>query len=100
MQSLETFSESGKRQSSINEDDESPKARRPRGNGSEAVAFLKIKAERDAELRQEQIKLKGEEIKLKMENGRGQRDFMTQQQKVLCEFIYLYHKAMRKYHSL
>ena len=73
LKALETFSETRKRSSSTDQDDESPKSRRSRSNGSETVAFLKVKAEKDADLRQEEIRLKSDEIQL-------QRDLMKQQQ--------------------
>ena len=62
-------SETRKRSSSTDQDDESPESRRSRSNGSETVAFLKVKAEKDTDRRQEESRLKSDEVQL-------QRDLM------------------------
>ena len=75
--SMETYCETRKRSSSI-DDDESPKSKRSRGSGSETVAFLKSKAEQDAELRQVELKLKKDEIDVQRQQQRALADIINQ----------------------
>ena len=74
---LETFSETRKRNAVI--DDESPKsAKKRRASGSETINFLKMKADTDSELRKEELKIRGEELL-------AQRQMITDQQKILTD---------------
>ena len=78
LKSLETFSETRKR-SLDQDDDESPKSSgKRRSSGSETMAFLRMKAEKDSELRQQELKVKSDEVKL-------QQKLMQEQQKTLAE---------------
>ena len=78
--SLETFSETRKRSLENADDDESPKASsvRRRSSGSETMAFLRMKSEKDAELRQQELALKTQEVNL-------QKQLMQEQQKTLSD---------------
>ena len=62
LRSLETFNETRKRGG--DKDDENPKPKKSRSSGTETVAFLRQKCEQDADLRQEELRLKGKELEL------------------------------------
>ena len=76
-QSLETFQQTRKRLG--NESTEAPKCKK-RSSGTETIAFLKLKAEKDAELKQQELDLR----KLEQET---QRDLANRQQTLFVDML-------------
>ena len=80
--SLETFSETKKRFADY-DDDESPKsssASKRCASGSETMIFLRMKSEKDSELRKQELELKTEEVNV-------QQQFMQEQQKMIADYM-------------
>ena len=77
--SMETLAASKKRKAETNNEGEKPK-RNVSSSGSETIAYLKMKAEVDAELKREEMKLKkaeAEERKLQQDNLIAQQEALT-----------------------
>ena len=76
-QSLETFQQTRKRLG--NESAEAPKSKK-RSSGTETITFLKLKAEKDAKLKQQELDMR----KLEQET---QRDLANRQQTLFVDML-------------
>ena len=79
--SMETFAETKSRL----DDDESPKTKKRRG--SETIGFLMNKAEQDAEIKKEELKLKTEKLALQREEMSNQAVLMEQQHQTMATMM-------------
>lgn len=86
---LETFGETKKRKDLENGEGSSKRARR---SSTDLLSYLKEKSEKDHELRQQELRMKQEQINLQAQNQHAQFLLLQQQNSAMIELI----KSMKK----